>query len=147
MEKNRHAMDDIVKKIKEKNQEAGRRLTLEELMTSDLRGKPKENGIDRYILVHITNYQPKHDKIRTVVEKNVKEQKVIQKIGLIEYPKTRDTTHFTVNGKVNTHGSGNWDERKYAVLVPLKDFLMDHNGKIRLRTCRRFLCKRFGNIE
>ncbi len=128
------SIDNIIDQIKNKNQEAGRRLTLEELMS--LEGPERidrvetNNLIEQFLLVHATDYQPEDDKIKTVVEKNIRSQ--MNHFGIdIEIPLVRDTTHFTVNGRVTSHGEGNWDKRKYAVLTPLKDFLVDNGENLR----------------
>lgn len=42
----------------------------------------------------------------------------------------RDTIHFSINGSVGSHMYGNWDNKRYAILVPLeriKDRIVNYN--------------------
>jgi hypothetical protein len=58
----------------------------------------------------------------------------------------RDTVHFTLNGPVSSHVYGNWDNKKYAVLVPL-DKLVETVGKGRISGLRPEDTWVLGDIE
>lgn len=38
-----------------------------------------------------------------------------------EVPGQRNTVHFTMNGEVSSNSGGNWEVRKYAIVIPLKN--------------------------
>lgn len=39
----------------------------------------------------------------------------------IHITKARETIHFSANGEVGSHMEGNWDEKKYAILIPYSE--------------------------
>lgn len=72
---------------------------------------PKEFRNGKYIekgdlvLVHRTDYFPENGAIKTRLYSN---PEIL-----------RDTVHFCLNGPVSSHEYGNWDDKKYTLLVPL----------------------------
>lgn len=80
--------------------------------------------LDDLVLVHKTMYAPSGDIIKTTGNVGVtkKEQIVVGDRTLdIEYAIPRQTVHFSVNGEVISHEAGNWDDMKYAIVIPLVD--------------------------
>lgn len=65
----------------------------------------KENLGKKLYAVHITNFLPKDGFLRTVTKNRAR---------------FATTLHFSLGGPVISHFNGNWDNRKYAILVPLK---------------------------
>ncbi len=81
------------------------------------------DSIDEFILVHKTDYFPTNDEIKTNKEAGATHKQIInlgEESIEIEFHSERDTIHFTLNGEVNSHFYGNWDKKKYAILLPLK---------------------------
>lgn len=123
--------NNIAQQILDVNKQHNKVLTLNELITAKKNGEigfEVKEPIDRYVYVHVTDFMPEDNKITTNADK--------EKNGKIDetydgHAEGRDTVHFTVNGRVLSHGSGNWDQRKYAVVMPAKDFIDKNNKKIR----------------
>lgn len=65
----------------------------------------KENLGKKLYAVHITNFLPKDGFLRTVTKNRAR---------------FATTLHFSLGGPVISHFNGNWDNKKYAILVPLK---------------------------
>lgn len=64
------------------------------------------------------------------------------------YKRERNTVHFAVNDEVASHEYGNWENSKYAVLIPFTDIPKEKISKVKSvdtftnRNCRnngRFL--------
>ena len=87
--------------------------------------KSSKTGIESmspYVLVHKTNYFPVAGKIITPKGSEMELNNIVlDRIGSIRFKSARNTIHFSVNGEVSSHGYGNWDNCKYAVLIPFKD--------------------------
>lgn len=95
--------------------------------THDFRAQPK-NTVDLsvmkdYVLVHKTRYYPKGGRIKTTKEAAQPEVRAfaLDKLGSVSFASERNTIHFAVNGEVGSHFYGNWEECKYAVLIPFPD--------------------------
>lgn len=120
-------MNSFVENVKRLNEKYGKILSIEELIELSYNGeldKPNVLGeLEQLAFVHITNYSPSDDKIKTAKEKGV-----IANYKGYDIKKSRDTTHFTINGTVTSHNRGNWDKRKYAVIIRGNDFV-NNNGK------------------
>lgn len=65
----------------------------------------KEVLNDNLYAVHITNFIPEEGVLRTVTKNRAR---------------FSTTLHFSLGGPVISHFNGNWNNRKYAILVPLK---------------------------
>lgn len=79
----------------------------------------KYDGLENFILVHKTNYPPINSRINSpkeVVEYDCDIKS--DKIGIFKVADGRNTVHFSVNGEVQDNNGGNWDNRRYAILVP-----------------------------
>ncbi len=120
-------MNSFVENVKRLNEKYGKILSIEELIELSYNGeldKPNVLGeLNQLAFVHITNYLPSDDKIKTAKEKGV-----IANYKGYDIKNSRDTTHFTINGTVTSHDRGNWDKRKYAVIIRGNDFV-NNNGK------------------
>ena len=72
-------------------------------------GELNESGL---IITHLTDYAPTNgfiNSFRTATGA------------------TRDSVHFSVNHAVNSHSGGNWDNKLYAVLIPMEKALSGNN--------------------
>lgn len=65
----------------------------------------KQTLDEKLFAVHITDYLPEGGVIRTTTDNRAR---------------FATTLHFSLGGPVISHSLGNWDHKKYAVLVPLK---------------------------
>lgn len=82
------------------------------------------NGLEDFMLVHKTKYPPKQSKI-----KSSKEAKSMYDIEIelndksyeSQYAQERNTVHFAINHEVMSHEAGEWDDTKYAILIPFED--------------------------
>lgn len=77
-------------------------------------------NITKIIAVHITDYFPNDGIILTSSAADANWLVIDNK--KIRSP--RETIHFTLNGPVGSHGLNVWDNKKYAVLIPLQ-FIMN----------------------
>ncbi len=68
----------------------------------------KDMDIEDLVAVHMTDYLPVNGEIKSL-------NSVFPNLSL------RNTVHFALNHPVASHIEGNWDNRKYAVLAPLKN--------------------------
>lgn len=77
--------------------------------------------ISDLVLVHKTDYAPEGEIIKSSKDSGVLLEDKI-KIGDKEYnirfPSARETIHFAVNGEVTSHVMGNFDNRKYVIIIP-----------------------------
>ena len=81
-------------------------------------------GLEDFILVHKTDFIPTQSKIKSAKDSQalVNEQIILNgKEYNYMYKRERNTVHFAVNGEVSSHAYGNWDNCKYAVLIPIID--------------------------
>jgi len=78
-------------------------------------------------LVHATDYFLVDGVIKTAKDsKVVYEMDYVMESGNEEKFKSyshRDSLHFALNGKVDSHAYGNWDNRKYIIIDPIKHHL------------------------
>lgn len=82
-----------------------------------------------FILVHKTNYSPTNDEVKSNKMSGVKTKYSIQfddEEFSYEFFKGRNTVHLCQNGEVTSHEYGNFDGRKYAVLIPFKSLKRDN---------------------
>lgn len=103
-------------------------LTEKDLSNVAVVTKPDISTFDGLILVHKTGHVPIDGRIHSVKEANTTKTGV-EKIGNIEIPiafqSERNTVHFSVNTEVSSHFWGNWDDKKYAILIPFNDIPKD----------------------
>lgn len=82
-------------------------------------------GLEDFILVHETRYQPTQNRIKSPKEAGARIGESITLKGKeykYEIPYMRNTVHFAVNDEVNTsHGNMNIDGAPYAILIPMID--------------------------
>lgn len=86
--------------------------------------KSNIDNLEGLILVHKTDYAPQGSKIKSAKETKsyVEETHSIAGYQIpIKTYKSRNTVHFAVNGEVSSHFEGNWEEKKYAILIPFTD--------------------------
>lgn len=127
----------------------------ESLLIEDNSEKVKSDGIEYmspYVLVHKTNYIPSDGRIKTSKESGVESGTIVlERIGRTQFKSARNTVHFAVNGEVGSHAYGNWDNMKYAVLIPFKDIPVNQlrcaytvdtfiEGGLKLPKTAYFLC-------
>lgn len=101
---------------------------ISESTTSDYYKKKKEKPIfkslEDFLLVHKTNFFPCNDTIYTAKSTHAKKTTRFSFRGKkyeADYLAANDSTHFCLNGPVTSHMRGNWDNRKYAIVVGLND--------------------------
>lgn len=81
-------------------------------------------GIEDLMLVHKTKYPPEQSKIKSSKEAESiydVEIELNDKTYASKYAQERNTVHFAVNHEVMSHEAGEWDDAKYAVLIPFED--------------------------
>lgn len=73
-----------------------------------------------YVLVHKTDYYPSEERIKTTEEASGPDSYKfsLDKIGSLQFKNARQTIHFAVNGEVGSHTGGDWETKKYAILIP-----------------------------
>ncbi len=69
-------------------------------------------NMQNMVAVHLTNYFPKGGVIKTTGNFVVEDEG-------IKFRSPTHTIHFALNGPVGSHGSGNWEGSKYAIIIPL----------------------------
>jgi len=121
---------------------------------------PHNNEIEslqELICVHKTQYVPIDSRIKSPKEVEGAMTGVSFGDEVYEIPYLRDTVHFTLNGEVTSHMYGNFDGRKYAVLVPFEDMPLQRckanpvdtytfNGGLDLTSNSYILCPK-GEVE
>lgn len=73
------------------------------------------------VLVHKTGYYPTDDSIKSPLRLDAKETDIIhfgENKFEMSFVHGRDTIHFVVNGEVTSHEFGDFDKRKYAIIIP-----------------------------
>jgi len=86
--------------------------------------KPIFKSLEDFLLVHKTNFFPCNDTIYTAKSTHAKKTTRFSFRGKkyeADYLAANDSTHFGLNGPVTSHRYGNWDDRKYAIVVGLND--------------------------
>lgn len=84
----------------------------------------EEKGLNSLILVHKTRYMPNGSVIKSpkdVEAKTQAETTIEGKKYDYAFKRARNTVHFAVNGEVSSHELGEWDDCKYAILIPFVD--------------------------
>lgn len=99
------------------------------------------DGLHNFALVHKTNYLPSDSVIKTSAAAGAKLKssyayKQGSQLKEIEYDyyNKRDTVHFSVNGEVRNHVNGQWDQCKYAIIVPMELVSLDRFTSIKRRS-------------
>ncbi len=150
-------MNNFVEQIRKLNEKYGKVLTLEELEVCKKNGElkiQKDGAIDEYAFVHITDFGPENDTIESNNSKSenghIKRESTLENFKRIKgrnlteediknynlrddefvTAKIRNKVHLTVNGKVLSHGGGDWDIRKYGIIIPARDFIKDNKDEI-----------------
>lgn len=100
-------------------------LTNEDKYIIDRPREYEKNGLDSLILVHKTRYIPSGSVIKSPLDAKATHDNVTFYIEGKKYEydfkRKRNTVHFAVNGEVSSHEFGEWDDCKYAVLIPFSD--------------------------
>jgi len=122
-------LEEAIKLLEEKNIPTV--LTENDFSNTYKKTKPDVDNLEGLILVHKTNYAPIDSRIKSTKEAKsyVEETHIIanQKIDT-RIRRSRNTVHFSVNGEVSSHFNGDWEETKYAVLVPFTDISKEQIG-------------------
>ncbi len=99
--------------------------------------KPGIDNIDGLIMCHKRSHPPKNDIIQTAKSAGIVKKEIIT-IGAenkeVEINNYRDTIHFVVNGEVCID-DGPWYDSKYAILIPMRDFLASDTNKENFNLC------------
>jgi len=85
------------------------------------------------VAVHKTNYVPSHDEIKTTYGASASKTEKVTLNGTeyeYSYSVDRDTVHTCLNGEVESHEFGSWDNCKYAVLFPVSDIPVQNIGSM-----------------
>ena len=82
-------------------------------------------NLDDLVLVHKTKYMPSNNEIKTTSNSNASANRIIQIDDNttidVDIKLFRETIHFAVNGEVTSHEKGDFNNRKYAIIIPLKN--------------------------
>lgn len=92
----------------------------------DIPREYNEKGMESIVLVHKTDYIPHSSKIRSNRDAKAIAGTIETKFNdgsdyKIDVPSKRRTVHFSMNGEVGSHSYGNWDSKKYAIIIPFND--------------------------
>ncbi len=92
----------------------------------DIPREYNEKGMESIVLVHKTDYIPHSSKIRSNRDAKAIAGTIETKFNdgsdyKIDVPSKRRTVHFSMNGEVGSHLYGNWDSKKYAIIIPFND--------------------------
>lgn len=91
--------------------------------------KPDSNGYtvspENLVLVHKTNHLPNQQRIKTTSNATTTKEDHLSGNPL-PARSLRQTIHFTLNHPVASHIYGNWEDKKYAILIP-SEHLFDKN--------------------
>lgn len=91
-----------------------------------IKGEHGELRPEGMIAVHKTNYLPNQQQIKTTANARYNSSDFNSgDFANNHAAATRQTVHFSLNGPVSSHMSGNWDRSKYAILVPLDKIFDD----------------------
>ncbi|NMA51010.1 MAG: hypothetical protein GX951_04090 [Mollicutes bacterium] len=95
-------------------------ITLSEKDKTTQNNPERYNGLEDFVLVHKTRYIPSGGRIRTLKETGLIHKGFfgMNKVGEYKFTRNRNTLHFSVNSEVGNHGLGNWDNCRYAVVIP-----------------------------
>ena len=77
-----------------------------------------------YALVHLTDYIPKNNQISRMIDKNAVHT-IEGSFGSFQVMPPRETTHFCVNCPVPDANLSSWQEKKYAVIIPIMQIPKD----------------------
>lgn len=81
------------------------------------------NSFTDLCLVHKCNFMPFNNEIKSALYSGGKSYRNFN-INGVSYSYThheqRNTVHFAVNGEVSSHDMGNWDSRRYAIIIPFE---------------------------
>ncbi len=121
-------MADLKETYEKAVQEGTTFILTEEMLSNGIKKIDKTiQTIEDLIMVHKTNFFP-DGAIKTPKETGKAGTKVYrwivdgkEKEYNIPYMSHRNTVHFCLNGAVESHEYGGWDESKYAILMPLAE--------------------------
>ena len=91
-------------------------------------GKEKEEwNTEDLALVHLTNYFPNNKIVSSYEGGKISNGFLMIDGKKFDYyvPQYRNTIHFTLNGPVESHPYGSWNEMNYLVIEPLKYHIND----------------------
>lgn len=91
-------------------------------------GKEKEEwNTEDLALVHLTNYFPNNKIVSSFEGGKISNGFLMIDGKKFDYsvPQYRNTIHFTLNGPVESHPYGSWNEMNYLVIEPLKYHIND----------------------
>lgn len=80
-------------------------------------------SINELCLVHKCDYMPFNNEIKSALSsggESIRSFKIGSESYEYKHKEQRNTVHFAVNGEVGSHDLGNWDVRRYAIVVPFE---------------------------
>lgn len=107
---------------------------LEQIDSGRYDGVIEHKGLQKLsdlVLVHKTEYAPENGIIKTSENAGATIPKEFEFLGekySMQIPSHRETVHFSLNGEVTSHWAGDFDHRKYAVLIPFEKVQKDAIG-------------------
>lgn len=89
----------------------------------------KIKGLSDLVLVHKTDYIPIDGVIKSSKDAGVLGDASIwinDQEYIVDVPSERESVHFSLNGEVTSHTLGDWDESKYAIIIPFEKIDKDN---------------------
>lgn len=89
-----------------------------------IENEAKFDKLEDLVLVRKTDFAPNGNIIKTAANAGATKKRQIQigeQIIEIEYHLPRPTLHFSINSEVKSHENGNWDDSRYAIIIPFDD--------------------------
>ena len=111
------SFEEAVKLLEDK----GIQLVLDESDKEITNNQSEFDKTEDFIFVHKTKYVPSNDEVKSPKYAGAKQKNTVYFDGeefSYEFLRERNTVHLCQNGEVSSHVDGNFDGRKYAVLIP-----------------------------
>lgn len=80
-------------------------------------------SLNELCLVHKCDYMPFNNEIKSALSsggESIRSFKIGSESYEYKHKEQRNTVHFAVNGEVGSHDFGNWDVRRYAIIIPFE---------------------------
>lgn len=109
-------------------------LTANDLLSDEyIESTKSQDSLEGLVLIHKTRYVPKNKKIASTKEsvgtKEIK-IKIAKETIIVKISNPRNTVHFSVNGEVVSHMLGDWEDCKYAVIIPFTDIKKEQYANV-----------------
>lgn len=116
-----------------------RKLVLTEEDKTVLYNSSDFKSLSELCLVHKCDYMPFNNEIKSALNsgaESVRSFRIGSETYEYKHKEQRNTVHFSANGEVGSHDLGNWDVRRYAIIVPFECLV---NYLISARSCDSFV--------